>query len=112
MNIIEEIIKNQKEEDCFFEMANIKSRETGLPYDIWIDSMGSRRNIPHNTPRIKVDVNGERIPVLISKEDIKCQKDFLDKAKIVNWIKDNYETLIRHWNGEISDFEAITLLIK
>ena len=25
-----------------FEMANLKKQESGLPYDIWLDSAGSR----------------------------------------------------------------------
>ena len=34
-------------EDALFEMANIKAKRTGLPYDLWIDSMGIDRGNEH-----------------------------------------------------------------
>ena len=50
-----------------FEMANVSKKDTKLPYDIWIDSEGKNRNIAPNYPRLKVDCNGDRIPVSISE---------------------------------------------
>lgn len=107
-----EILDKLMESENFFEMANIKGRESGLHYDVWLDSLGSRRNIPHNTPRIKVDVDGELIPVIFSPDKIESLKDFKHKSEILAWVRDNYETLTKHWNGELSDYEAISQLIK
>ena len=50
------------------EMANLSSDRTGLPYDIWLDSSGNGRNTSHNLPRLKIDIEGDKIPVSISKE--------------------------------------------
>lgn len=55
-------------EQYLLEMANVKSTDTGLPYDIWIDSLGKDRDVEHNIPRIKVNVNGKYIPIEISDE--------------------------------------------
>ena len=43
------------EQNNTFEMANVSKTDTNLPYNIWIDSVGKDRNIPHNIPRIKVE---------------------------------------------------------
>ena len=37
--------------------VNIPNVLTGLPHDIWIDSSGSDRNVPHSKPRLKVKVD-------------------------------------------------------
>lgn len=36
------------------EMANISKEDTNLPYIIWMNSSGFKRNTSHNKPRIKV----------------------------------------------------------
>ena len=102
----------KKEKFSAFEMANLNKQESGLPYDVWLDSSGSRRNVQHNKPRIKVDVNGDRIPVSISDNDVWIKKPFRDSNVIKNWVVDNYDTLIKHWNGELTDRQALNLLSK
>lgn len=62
------------------------------------------------------------IPIVISKEDPHIPKKILRElygghpfkgfAEIQSWITDNYETLMRHWNKELSDKEALTLLTR
>lgn len=102
-------------EEChdFFEMANLAMRESGLPYDIWLDSVGNRRNVPHNALRIKVLVNGELIPVIIaSKDNIKPIKKFRKFAAIAEWASENYDILYKHWHGKLTDREALILLAK
>ena len=46
-------------------MANVSKDDTDLPYDLWIDSDGKNRKAGHNSPRLKVDVDGDIIPVSI-----------------------------------------------
>jgi hypothetical protein len=102
----------KKEKFSTFEIVNLNKQESGLPYDVWLDSIGSRRNEQHNNPRINVDVNGDRIPVSISDNDVRIKKPFRDSNVIKNWVVDNYDTLIKHWNGELTDRQALTLLYK
>ncbi len=96
------------------EMANLLKRYTGLPYDIWLDSLGCKRDVPHNLPRLKVVVDGNRIPVSIdeSKPVILVNAKISKFKEISNWITAKYPILIRHWNKEIDDEEAIALLKK
>ena len=96
-----------------FEMANIRKQESGLPYDIWLDSAGYKRNTPHNVMMIKVNIDNEFIPVIIaSQRDIRPQKHFKREKEIILWASDNYNTLFKHWNGELSDRQALNTLAK
>ena len=96
-----------------FEMANLRKQESGLPYDIWLDSAGYKRNTPHNVMRIKVSIDNELIPVIIaSQRDIRPQKHFKRENEIILWASNNYYTLFRHWNGKLSDRQALNILAK
>ena len=95
-----------------FEMANLRKQESGLPYDIWLDSAGYKRNTPHNVMRIKVSIDNELIPIIASQRDIRPQKHFKRENEIILWASNNYDTLFRHWNGKLSDRQALNLLAK
>ena len=96
-----------------FEMANLRKQESGLPYDIWLDSAGYKRNTHHNVMRIKVSIDNELIPVIIaSQRDIRPQKHFKRENEIILWASNNYYTLFRHWNGKLSDRQTLNLLAK
>ena len=102
-----------KESYTCFEMANLRKQESGLPYDIWLDSAGSTRNTQHHVMRIKVGVGDELVPVLLSSQkDIRPLKPFRGENEIISWASDNYDTLLKHWNGELSDRQALNLLSK
>ena len=96
-----------------FEIANLRKQESGLLYDIWLDSAGYKRNTPHNVMKIKVSIDNEFIPVIIaSQRDIRHQKHFKRENEIILWASNNYDTLFRHWNGELSDRRALNILAK
>ena len=102
-----------KKSTPFFEMTNLRKQESGLPYDLWLDSAGCTRNTHHKVMRIKVGVGDELITVVIySKRDIRPLRPFRMENKIVSWVCDNYDTLFKHWNGELSDRQALNLLSK
>ena len=97
----------------YFEMANLRKQESGLPYDIWLDSAGCKRNTLHNVMRINVSIDNEFIPVIIaSQRDIRPQKHFNGENEIISWAYDNYYTLFKHWNSELSDRQALNILAK
>ena len=96
----------------YFEMANLRKQESGLPYDIWLYSACYKRNIPHSV-MIKVSIDNELIPIIIaSQRDIRPQKHFKRENEIISWASDNYYTLFKHWNGELSDRQALNILAK
>lgn len=112
---------NTMNEDLLFEMANIPKKDTNLPYDIWIDSAGSSRKNKHTLPRVKVLVSEMLIPILIDKDNpeipdsVKKTLGFDRIAKqslISNWIKKHYDTLMRHWNNELTDRETLDIIYK
>lgn len=96
-----------------FEMANLRKQESGLSYDIWLDSAGYKRNTPHNVMRINVSIDNEFIPIIIaSQRDIRPQKHFKRENEIILWASNNYDTLFMHWNGKLSDRQALNILAK
>lgn len=71
-----------------FDMANVSMKDTKLPYDIWIDSEGKNRNAKQNYPQLKVDYNGDKIPVSISEDpEILVKKKIPEFLRIKSWIK-------------------------
>ncbi len=101
------------EQNNTFEMANVAKTDTNLPYNIWIDSVGKDRNIPHNIPRIKINVDGDMIPVSIdTNPKILINKNINNFSEIKNWIIKYYDILMQHWNKELTDKETLNLLGK
>lgn len=94
-------------------MANVSKDDTGLPYDIWIDSEGKLRKVGHNSPRIKVDVDGDRIPVSISQNPMILVDKKIPKFNLIkNYVIKYFDVLIKHWNKELTDKQALNLLNK
>lgn len=90
--------------DELFEMTNLFSRNTKLPFTIWISPKGKAKH----GPRIKVDAEKE---VVISIEDEPKILHGELKAKEFNeikqWILNNKIALIRHWDGETDGTEVV-----
>lgn len=103
------------------EMALLRKTKTGLPVNIWIDEMGSARNVKHNIPRLKIqnDYNSNRTDNTLSIEISKNPKILSGtqniKDKDINiiykFIKRNLDLLLKHWNEEIDTDELKELLI-
>jgi hypothetical protein len=55
------VIPAMSTDEAIFEMANIKKSETGLPFDIWVDSSGQGRSVGHSTKRIKIKKGGKEM---------------------------------------------------
>ena len=93
-----------------YGMAVIDKNLSGLPYDIWLDPAGDKRNIRHNLPRLKVKVDGVLIPYIISdnpKQAVSNKRKVSHENKVIEWIKQNKEVLLKQWKCEISDKEAL-----
>ena len=97
-------------EDELSEMAHLWKTSSGLPYDVLIDHNGKNRVRPNNSPRIMITQDQlDFIPVSIDKERpvalIECE--IPEFEVVANWIRENFDILIRHWNHEIGDYEAL-----
>lgn len=98
------------------EMAILTTKNTGMPYKILIDSIGIERKRKNNSPRIMISIDEhyrDIVPVSIDQKNPEVlidRKNISDIELIFNWIKSNYEILIKHWNQEIDDFDAILSL--
>ena len=92
------------------DMVCLKASESDLEYDVWLYSSGYEHD---GTPTINADVDSELIPiVLASKDDIKPSKKFEFSNQIVLWARCNYETLLNHWYGWLSDRQVLNMLAK
>lgn len=94
-----------------YGMTKILPTESNLDYEIWLDPTGVGRNTKHNKPRLKVLVDGNRIPVSISKNPrILINKEFKGSGRVLKWISENFDILMRHWNQTIGDKEVLTYI--
>ena len=115
----DDLQKAYMNEELLVEMANLETTSTGLPYKLWIDQAGSRRDVSHNnTARLKVQVNGDWIPMTI-EDNPDIPKSVKNKTgihsfpkiqKIQEWIKAYKPILEAHFFGKITDETAINLL--
>lgn len=97
------------------EMAHLKKKKSGLPYDVLIDYDGKRRARPNNSPRVMIRLDDKKfdfVPVSIDDKEpavlIECEVS--EFAVVADWIKKNFDTLMNHWNNEIDDYEALVAL--
>ena len=106
------------DEEYILEMCNVSKQHTGLPYDLWIDTLGSRRGNEHsNSPRIKVRVDDTWIPLSVSDNpDIPQSvrstgvKDYPGLSIVKKYVKAYKKILLAHYYSQISDREALNLL--
>lgn len=125
IEIYENEVLLKEDKEILFEMTNVRKKRTGLPMNIWIDDMGSFRNVKHNIPRIKFQNNtsdnvmGNEIPISIDKENpqiltkkmsINLSSSDINKLKL--FIMNNYEGLIKVWKQEIDSIDFVNNEMK
>ena len=99
------------------EMATLKQSNSHLPYMFLIDYDGKNRRRENNIPRIMISLDNhfrELIPISIDKynPEVLIDKEILEFEVIKKFIVKHYEILIRHWNQELDDLDALELLSK
>ena len=82
-----------------------------------IDYDGKNRRRENNIPRIMISLDNhfrELIPISIDKynPEVLIDKEILEFEVIKKFIVKHYEILIRHWNQELDDLDALELLSK
>jgi hypothetical protein len=96
--------------DDFFEMANLFSKHTGLPFVVWISYKGRAR---HDV-RVKVSPGPKALPSeMVSvaiRPEIRVVEGEIgagDLALLSRWIEANREILIGYWEGYIDTKDAV-----
>lgn len=100
------------------EMANVSKEDTGLPYDLWVDSLGKDRQTTHHEPRLKAAVDHQYIPVTISAnpeipESVKSTlgiSTFKNFPKVKEYIIAYYKILTAHYLRQLTDKQLLNLL--
>ncbi len=86
----------------------LESEETGLPYDIIINSLGIHDD---HTPMIGVILKKRVVFVEISNSPKNLsRKWFPEQKKVYEWIKYHYHELMSHWLLSISDKDLANML--
>lgn len=99
-------------------MANVSMADSGLQFPVWIIHNGVKRKVKYNFPRVKVEIDHKLIPYLIDNKEPGFltnssrakNVDSKDIDMLNKWIIENYQTLIDHWNGLITDRIALNTL--
>ena len=118
--IVDGIIEylDEMKEDRIWEMASLDPKETGLKYAIWLDPQGQDRNVPHNIPRVKVELrDGKRvklIPVILYDDGARLLKgqSIRYQSEVERWVDAHRDIITKHYNKEITDRQALILLGK
>lgn len=100
------------------EMTTFHKNLTNIDTNIWVDDMGSERQIPHHLPRIKFeDSPGRFIPISIEDKPkilkkIKLVSNNYKIGQVKNFIKRNKDSLLKHWYNKITTDELKKLIKK
>ena len=106
-----------------YGMANFKEKITGEKFDLWVDEVGSDRNVVHNLPRFKPKANGVQLDIVLNPNgdaeivnaDSKKIQKFRYAKEAIAFIERFRKPLMMHWNGEIETTELgniIRLVVK
>ena len=100
--------KIEQLDSSFF--AHAEKEDTGLEYDILIDSLGNRKRWS-GCPRVGVIVENVVVPVSISSDPtVLSGKGFPGFAPIHKWVLKYKDPLLAHWNGEMTDREILNMV--
>ena len=93
-------------------MSNVRPRETGLPFTVYISEKGRARH----AARVKVAA-GERAPPFVASvtvsPNVRVAAGKLDTESlrlVTQWVELNRQALLDHWNGVTSSQEALAAL--
>ncbi|SCY70081.1 hypothetical protein SAMN02910292_02571 [Lachnospiraceae bacterium XBB2008] len=90
-----------------FVVARVDKRESRLPYDIFLDSLGASKKHAGD-PRVGVIVDWLVIPVLISEDPVTLSgRPFPGEHLVHEWVRKHYEPLLMHWNKRLTDTEVL-----
>ena len=104
-------------DNYLYEHANIRSKVTGQPFDIWVDEFGKTRNNKHNEPRYKVTANDVELDIILHGDDsIEIVNDAQDIRKFkhskeaMDFIEKFKLPFRMQWDQQIDTYELTTII--
>lgn len=104
-------------DNYLYEHANIRSKVTGQPFDIWVDEFGKTRNNKHNEPRYKVTANDVELDIILHGDDsIEIVNDTQDIRKFkhskeaMDFIEKFKLPFRMQWDQQIDTYELTTII--
>lgn len=103
-------------------MVCVGKTKTGLPTNIWFESVGvnklNREGVIYiqNNYRDISCLDNELIPICFSNEICIAKSVYNNNIKyddiqmILQYVSDNVEIFLKHWNGDIDDQDLLNLL--
>ena len=87
---------------------------SGLAYDLWFDSLGSRRNKKSRPIVVYARVKKMLIPVFLQNGVAyikqKRYRRIPGMIEVMDYISSNYTVIEDHWNGKLSDLGLLNNL--
>ena len=113
---IEEDVVNGVE--SIYGMSNLKPSKTGQPFELWVDEIGSDRNVGHNLPRFKSKANDVQLDIILDENgnakiintDTRKIKKFKYAKEAVKFIEKFQKPLLMHWYGEIDSADLANII--
>jgi len=100
---------------ALFEMANLSSKRTGLPFVVWISPRGGAQ---HDVC-VKISPGPKALPSQMVSVAIRPHVHVVegrmkadDLALLTEWVELNRDVLIRFWNGDIEYTEEAIAEIR
>ena len=99
---------DRDDSEALFEMANLFSTHTGLPFVVWISYKGDARHDVKVSAGPKV-VPSEMVSVAIRPHIrvVEGNMNASDLALLSKWIELNDDILLKYWEGDIDTKDAI-----
>src|SRR6266571_6032510 len=101
---------NQNDSEGLFEMANLFSKHTGLPFVVWISYKGGAQ---HDV-RVKVSPGPKVFPSQMVSVAVRPYVHVVegkmsasDLAGLTKWIELNRDVLVKYWEGDIDTKDAV-----
>jgi hypothetical protein len=109
-DLVGEVSERQQDSEAPFEMANLFSKHTGLPFVVWISYRGGAQ---HDV-RVKVSPGPKALPSEMASVAIRPnvrvvegEMSASDLSALTQWIALNRDVLIKYWDGDIDTKDAL-----
>ena len=94
-----------------YTVVCITAGETGLPYDILLDSLGAGNDSP-GRPRLGVVMGNIVVPLsLDDNPEVLSGSHFEKEEAVKEWIARHKQELLLHWNKKLTDRAVLEAVI-
>ncbi len=101
--------------EALFEIANLTSKRTGLPFVVWISpKAGALHDVRVKVSKGAIVHSSELVSVAI-RPDVRVVGGTMsahDLTLLKKWIESNRDAIINYWGGEIEDTADAIALMK